>query len=91
MPYTIVKRHFSHSSKGKRFVVSRHKRKVVGSKVRGRSGKAFKSLARRVEREYLKKGYSKKRAERIGRATAGKVYWEKFGKRKGSRILRRER
>jgi len=44
-----------------------------------------------VAREYRKKGYSKKRAEKIGKAVAGKVFWRKFGRKSGSRILKRER
>lgn len=40
----------------------------------------FSRLANRVTREYEGKGYSRKRAQRIGRATAGKVAREKRGK-----------
>ena len=90
MPYTIVKGHYIHRN-GKRIWIPRHKMKTVGSAAKGRSGKRFKKLEREIATEYIKKGYSKKKAEYIGRATAGKVFWLKFGKRKGSRILRRER
>jgi hypothetical protein len=38
-------------------------------------------LKYRVQREYEAKGYSKKRAEYIGRATAGKIASEKEEKR----------
>jgi hypothetical protein len=37
----------------------------------------FKGLARRVSHEYLLKGYSKARAEKIGKETAAKVYRER--------------
>ena len=39
-------------------------------------GKRFNRLERKVEREYEKKGYSKKTSEAWGRATAGKVFRE---------------
>ncbi len=35
--------------------------------------KKFDKLERKVEKEYIKKGYSRKRAKRIGFATAGKI------------------
>lgn len=41
---------------------------------------SFNRLSRKVTREYEKKGYSKKTAERYGRATAGKVANEKHRK-----------
>lgn len=37
-------------------------------------GKKFKSLSNKIDREYLKKGYSKKEAKYIGDATAAKIY-----------------
>lgn len=40
-------------------------------------GKAFKKLEHEIEREYEKKGFSKKRSEYIGKATAGKIYRNK--------------
>jgi len=48
-------------------------------KPRKRSG--FSVLSGTVTREYERKGYSKKRASKIGHATAGKVAREKRGKR----------
>ena len=36
----------------------------------------FEKLSERVAREYERKGYSRKRAELIGRETAGKVEHE---------------
>lgn len=45
-------------------------------------GKKFNRLEGKVEREYKKKGFSKKRARYIGRATAGKVFREKRAKRR---------
>ena len=75
----------------KRIKVRGHYRTVVTSLDKGRSGKRFKSLAEKIKREYIKKGYSVSRAEKIARATAGKVFWEKYGKIRGRRILRRER
>ena len=39
----------------------------------------FKGLERRIDREYRKKGISKKKAEYIAKATAGKVAREKEG------------
>lgn len=41
---------------------------------------SFEKLARKVEAEYRKKGYSLKRAREIGQATAGKVANEKHAK-----------
>ena len=35
--------------------------------------KKFDKLERKIEKEYIKKGYSKKRARKIGYATAGKI------------------
>ena len=90
IPKTWVKPHFI-TRNGKRIKIKGHWRKTVGSKAKGRSGERFKKLAKEIEREYIKKGYSKKRAREIGRATAGKVFWQKFGKERGKRILRRER
>ena len=40
-------------------------------------GKKFEKLRHIVQKEYEDKGYSKKRAEKIGYAVAGKVYREK--------------
>lgn len=43
----------------------------------GLGPKGFKNLAKRIEEEYIRKGYSRKRAAYIGRATAGEVNREK--------------
>ena len=40
-------------------------------------GKKFKHLEHIVEKEYEKKGYSKAKADYIGKAVAGKVYRNK--------------
>ena len=40
-------------------------------------GKKFEHLEHIIPKEYEKKGYSKKDAERIGYATAGKIYRNK--------------
>jgi len=90
MGYTHVKGHYIKRN-GKRIWIKPHTMRVTRSAEKGRSGKRFKSLENRVEREYIRKGYSRARARQIARATAGKVFWEKYGKRKGKRILRRER
>ena len=87
---TTVKAHIRHRN-GKVIHVKAHKRKTVGSKAKGRSGKKFQKLSKKITKEYIKKGFSKKKAEYIGKATAGKIFWQKFGKRKGSKILKRER
>lgn len=49
------------------------------------SRQSFRRLERKVEREYERKGYGKKRAAHIGRATAGKVARLKRRKRKRAR------
>ena len=43
-------------------------------------GKKFNKLEKKIEKEYKKKGYSKKRAKSIGYATAGKIARKKRGK-----------
>lgn len=55
----------------------------------GKKGVRFKGVSRKIARFYMKKGYSKKRATEIGKKTAGKIFWRKFGKRRGKSILRR--
>ena len=35
--------------------------------------KKFDKLERKIEKEYLKKGYRRKQAKKIGYATAGKI------------------
>ena len=42
--------------------------------------KKFDKLERKVEKEYIKKGYSRKRARSIGFATAYKIARKKKGK-----------
>ncbi len=90
MPTARVEGHYARRN-GKRYYVKPHTRKTVGSKAQGRSGEKFKRLASEVAAEYRKKGYSAARAKRIGEATAGKVFWHKYGKKSGKWILRRER
>jgi hypothetical protein len=46
------------------------------------SEKGFKKLDSSITKEYEKKGYSKRKAEYIGRATAGKVAREKRARRR---------
>lgn len=46
------------------------------------SRRGFNRLSGKVTRSYEKKGYSKKRAEYIGKATAGKVAREKRANRR---------
>ena len=75
----------------KKVRVSGHYREMPSSREKGRSGKKFKRLERRVYNEYRKKGYSKSRSRQIAKATAGKVFWHKYGKKSGKRILKRER
>jgi hypothetical protein len=50
----------------------------------GLGKKGFRDLAAKVAREYERKGYSRKRAEDIGRRTAGKVEHEKREASEGS-------
>ena len=40
-------------------------------------GKKFKKLEDEIEKEYEKKGYPKKEAEYIGKATAAKIFRNK--------------
>lgn len=47
-------------------------------------GKRFNRLERKVEREYEKKGYSKKTSEKWAKATAGKVFREQQARRNHS-------
>ncbi len=47
------------------------------------SEKKFKSLMKSIAKEYIKKGDSKKKANAIGKATAGEIAWKhKLKKRK---------
>ena len=75
----------------KKVRVKGYYRKVITSREQGRSGERFKKLERTIYNEYIRKGYSSKRARQIARATAGKVFWRKYGRTTGERILRRER
>lgn len=85
-----IKGHYAKRGR-KKYYVKPHKRKVITSKEQGRSGEAFKKLERKVYNEYKKKGYSTKKAREIAEATAGKIFWKKYGKKSGSWILKRER
>ncbi|NMP24052.1 hypothetical protein [Sulfobacillus harzensis] len=49
------------------------------------ASKRFVRLERQVEHEYRKKGYSLKRARRIGRAVAGEVATRKHRRRTKTR------
>jgi len=90
MGKTYVKPHYIRRY-GKRIRIKGHYRKTTGSLAKGRSGRKFKRLQRKVTIEYLKKGYPFSKAQQIGRATAGKIFWLKYGKKSGRWILKRER
>ncbi len=47
-----------------------------------KSNGGFDKLAKKITKEYIKKGYSKEEAEEIGQKTAGKVYWQRLAKGK---------
>lgn len=53
--------------------------------------KKFQELKSKIKREYIKKGYSQAKAEKYAEATAGKIFWEHYGKRKGKKILKKSR
>jgi len=53
----------------------------------GEKGVHFEDVARKIAKEYEKKGYPKEKALEIGRKTAGKIFWHKFGKRGGKKII----
>lgn len=55
----------------------------------GKKGVHFNQVANRITREYIKKGYPPEKAREIGRKTAGKVFWHKFKKKKGRKIIKR--
>ena len=57
----------------------------------GKKGVRFKDVAEKVAKFYKKKGYSRREAEEIGKKVAGKVFWRKFGKKRGREILRKAR
>jgi len=99
MPYTRVR---AFKRKGGVMVRS-HLRRIVGSRAKGRTGERFKKLQQKVARFYVGKivperyrykygkTYSRAEAEEVGKAVAGKRFWAIEGKRRGSKILRRER
>ena len=51
----------------------------------------FQKLARKIAHEYIDAGYSKTAAREIGRKTAAKVGFRKYGKRRMERKPRRGR
>lgn len=75
-------RHYSHH-RSHRTLQLEHKRLANKHQSLSRYHKhiGFERLAHRVEREYLRKGYSLKRAREWGRATAAKVYRERGHRR----------
>ena len=89
MPYVRVKSHYI-TRNGKRIRVKSHLRKTRGARLKTSRGEKFRKLERKIYAEYRKKGKSKKVAKRIATATAGKVFWRKYGKTRGRKILRRE-
>ena len=88
--YAKVKAHYR-TRRGRRHRVKSYTRREKGKRYATTRGEKFRSLERRIYADYIKKGYTKARAKYIARATAGKVFWRKFGKRRGAEILRRER
>lgn len=57
-----------------------------GKKPRLGSGKRFKALSSSVAGSYRKKGMSKKRADYIGGAVAGKAGRKKYGARRMAKM-----
>ena len=53
----------------------------------GQKGVHFEDVVREIKQFYIEKGYSEEEAERIARATAGKVFWHKVGKARGRKII----
>ena len=76
---------------GRRIKIKGYYRRVLGTRkhynVGGRT--TFQGFAKRVAKEYKRKGYSTKRARAIGRKTAGKVFWVKYGKKRGRKIIKK--
>ena len=64
-----------------RYHVAAHKIRRQAIKYAG----GFNALARRIAEEYRKKGYSRKRAEEIGKDTAADVYRSKLARDYGRR------
>jgi hypothetical protein len=85
-----VKGHYIKKN-GKKVYVRPHYRLVVESGDKGRSGKRFKALADKIYMEYLRRGYPPTKAREIAVKTAGKIFWQKYGKKTGRWILKRER
>lgn len=59
----------------------------------GKRGFGFEDLVRKIEEEYVRKGYTREEAREIALKTAGKVFWRKFGPLGGrviSRALRKK-
>jgi len=60
----------------------------------GEKGMSFDQVVAKIRAQYIARGYNYEEADRIARATAGKIFWEKFGSRGGSIIseaLRKKR
>ncbi len=90
-----VKGHWMRTRNGGRVYIKPHwvSRKKKSWTVRPRKYKRkelrfsgnFDEVARKIAREYEKKGMSKKEAEEIGRKTAGKIYYSKLAKAWGKK------
>jgi hypothetical protein len=92
MPTTRVRRTYVPPSRGRKgYYRKAHRRRIKGPRLKTTRGEKFRALERKIYADYRRRGFSKKRAREIARATAGKVFWRKFGKKRGSKILRRER
>lgn len=52
------------------------------------SGVRFKALSTKIEKSYMKKGKSKKVAEKIAKATAAIIGMKKYGKAKMTKLAR---
>ena len=88
-----VRGHYSYTKNGRRYYVRPHYAEIHKKRYKEKGKKfkrkeivfdnSFDKLARKVAREYEKKGYSKKEAEEIGQKTAAKVYREKLAKYMG--------
>lgn len=52
----------------------------------GEKGVSFDEVVAKIRSEYIARGYSYEEADRIAKATAGKIFWKKFGGR-GSSII----
>lgn len=53
----------------------------------GEKGVHFQDVAENVAKQYMKKGVPKEKAMEIGKRVAGAVFWRKFGKRRGKKII----